>query len=451
MYDYLRLWALLLIAFHLLAPYLPIEHVWGAGGFPTISLPLRLLLAAAAAPFLSPRVGEAVWQRAYCSWRALRSRLSATAVFAIAGLLAVPVFWLGRLRHLRWGDAYIFANAISHPEARLTYTWQAPFDVYLHAKAWALANSLWGWDVQAVYALISCLAGGLFVFVVLSAARGVCADAVSGATLAGLTLTAGAMQLFFGYVESYTVIPVGIALFLWLGLRLLKGGEKLWPVAAVLAVTLGFSPSSLPLSLPLLYLAWVYRKQGFGPGRVALELGAPMLIVAAGIVALFTIGGHGLDTLVGADAPGGGDHRWLVPLLHTGSRWEHYTMFSWAHLRDFLNEQALVAPLALPVALGGLVLYRRKLDRRDPALRFLALAGAAYLLLTFVWNPDYGGRRDWDLFAPAAVPLAALAAYMLSRDVSGRERARSLALVVAVQIVHLAPWIWFNAQLWPWD
>ena len=45
----------------------------------------------------------------------------------VLAALALPVFWVGRLGHLRWGDAYIFANAISHPEVRLTYNWQSPW------------------------------------------------------------------------------------------------------------------------------------------------------------------------------------------------------------------------------------------------------------------------------------------------------------------------------------
>ncbi|MGQ9554392.1 MAG: hypothetical protein ACUVWR_09790 [Anaerolineae bacterium] len=452
MYDYVRLCSLLIIVFHLVAPYLEIEHVWGAGGFPMIALPFRLLLAGAALLFLWPRFAEASWDAAMSAWQALRRRFARSVLFAAIAALSLPAFWLARLGHLRWGDAYIFAKGISHPEVRLTYSWQAPLDLYLHAKIWTLLQPLLGWDVQMVYAIISCLAGGFFVWVILRIASDLGSNVGARITIVALTLTLGSMQLFCGYVEAYTIAPVGIILFLWLGLRYLRDGGPLWPAALVLAVTHGLTPSTLPLLLSLLYLSWhAWRRRGWHVGRAGLQVVAPMLLVAVSILALMTAGGHGLNAFLGVDSPGGGDHRWLVPLLQVQTRWEHYTMFSWAHLRDFLNEQLLVAPLSLLLVIGAMVRYRRVLDWREPMLLFLGLAAGSYLLFTFIWNPDYGGRRDWDLFALASFPLTFLAAYLLNHYLPAAERARTAIVAVAVSLMHLLPWVHFNMLPWPWE
>ena len=451
MFDYVRVCAAASIVFYLASPYVEIEHVWGAGGFFAIPLAARLLLVAATLPFFWRRLAERLWTASVRGLWLIRSRLGVDVIAGIAAVLSVAVFWGARLGHLHWGDAYIFASAISHPDAMLTYSWQSPLDVYLHAKLWAAANAAWGWDVWTTYALVSCIAGGLFVFVLAQAVTEFVDDGSGRLAAVVLFLSLGSIQLFFGYVESYTILPVCILLFLWLGLRYLSRKGPLWPAAAALAVAHGLSPSTLPLAAALLYLAYrAWRRREAGLDRLVVEVTAPMLVVGLLVLGLMTAGGHGLSYLFAADAPGGGDARWFVPLLRTQTRWEHYTMISWPHLRDFLNEQALVAPFGLLLAGGVFWRERRQRIWRQPAVAFLAIAAGAYLLLSFVWNADYGGRRDWDLFAPAAFPLMALAAYLVNRHLPERERNVCVPLVTAVSLIHLIPWVYFNTQPWPW-
>jgi len=167
------------------------------------------------------------------------------------------------------------------------------------------------------------------------------------------------------------------------------------------------------------------------------------------VVALMTAGGHGLDALLGADAPGGGDRNWFVPLFQTTTRWEHYTMFSLGHLLDIANEQLLVAPVVWPGLLLAAGLAWPRLPRRDGVFRLLLLLAFLYALLTVTWNPDYGGQRDWDLFAPASLPAALLLGYTLTRVLPER---RALAAagwaLIAVQFCRLLMWVYQNTLPW---
>src|SRR5690606_11645343 len=98
----------------------------------------------------------------------------------------------------------------------------------------------------------------------------------------------------------------------------------------------------------LLYLGWRTGKGTGRWGRVVLSVVTPMVVVAVATLLLMELGGHGVQALLTTDRPGGGDARWFVPLWETTTRWEHYTLLSWPHLRDLLNEQRLVAPVVLP-------------------------------------------------------------------------------------------------------
>ena len=151
---------------------------------------------------------------------------------------------------------------------------------------------------------------------------------------------------------------------------------------------------------------------------MTVQIALPMMFVAGATVFLMEQGGHGINALLTSDRPGGGDARWLVPLWETTTRWEQYTLFSWPHLRDFINEQLLVAPVVLPsLLLTGFFSFRHRakspphplsLSPYRPIFRFLLLATFLYLLFTWLWNPDYGGQRDWDLFSLAALPSTLL-------------------------------------------
>lgn len=485
----LRVWALILITLALAAPLLPEALAWGL--WPATYMPIgwRWALAAGAAglALFGDRI-PAGWLSA--GWRRLApgrsgggvSRVRANFVrFGIALAALIP-FYLFRLRHLRWGDAYILVHAIPHPEARLTYTWQAPLDVFLHAKAWALGRQLFGWsDPTPVYWLISALAGAVFVWVLWGLAGWLGRDRDERGVVAGLVLSLGLMQLFFGYIENYSLMTVGVLTFTYLALRARRGEVALiWPATA-LAFTHAFHPSTIVLAPGLLYLAWrIFSRpisvSGAGPavglpsaadapqpaglraapvGRCSqaaqaiLQIAIPYLCVFAAVVALMTAGGHGLDALFGADAPGGGDRHWFVPLFQPGTRWEHYTMFSLGHLVDILNEQLLVAPAVWPgFGLASLFVWRR-LPRRDGTFRLLLIVALLYLLLTFTWNPDYGGQRDWDLFAPAALPAALLCGYTLAHALPERAALRAAGnALIAAQAFHTILWIYQNTRPW---
>ncbi len=182
-----------------------------------------------------------------------------------------------------------------------------------------------------------------------------------------------------------------------------------------------------------------------------------MLLVAGATVLMMEVGGHGVAMLFYGDRPGGDDGRWLVPLWETTTRREHYTMFSWLHLRDLLNQQALVAPVVLPaLLLGWLGTLQRStgLDQRQRTQsigRFLCWAAGAHLLLVCLWNPDFGGQRDWDLFSLAAIPTTLLLIWQVPRwfPEPGWQRLAIWPLI-AVQALHTGAWIYQNQLPWQW-
>lgn len=457
----LRLWGLVVLSLHLAAWQLPEDTAWSLWPYtffpPWLGWGLALL---AGALVITPchNLVSNVLRR---GWRVTLSlALPPRLWFALAALAAGGLFWLARLRHLRWGDAYLLSVALSYPDLdlRVVYNWQAPLTVFLHQRLWQfVAHPLLGWPVENVYAAVSIVCGVFFVYLLLVFTTRLGRSPLESAVLAGLVLSTGSMQLFFGYVENYTIISLGLLVTLYLAWQTAQGQlPPVWPVLA-LSLTNAFHPSTVFLWPGMWLLVWLCRRRGYvswvGGG---LQLVLPPVLVGAGVLALMESGGHGLSALLGVDRPGGGDGLWFVPLFQTSTRWQHYTMFSAAHLLDWSNVHLLISPFGLPAialvlaaARGfGAALFNRPAER-DYAY-FLAVTAGMYVLLTWLWNPDYGGRNDWDLFAPSAFVYTLLAGYLLVRGLAHPKKLQAAGVfMVAVSLLHTAAWIFANTHHLP--
>ena len=308
----------------------------------------------------------------------------------LISLTLVVAFFLFPIGHTRWGDAFMLAKGIAYPDPalRLVDSWQAPLDVALHSRLWANFHAGFGWeDAMPVYRLLSPIAGALYLLVLLRLSRRPLL--APGWLPYALFATLGLMQLFFGYVENYSFAAAGVLAYLWLGLAVIEGRRPLWLAATVLALTHATHPSTIVLTPSLLYLGGhlLYGARGtavtstsrpspLAPPRnqtflaIVLQIALPMVLIGGATFLWMEANGHGVAALLSTDRPGGGDARWFVPLFATTTRWEHYTMFSWPHLRDWLNGQLLVAPIVLPAlaVVGGAWLIDRMKKRKTGRL-----------------------------------------------------------------------------------
>jgi hypothetical protein len=458
----IRVWGLILLTLHLAAYHLPEEMTWSLWPYTFLPPWLGWLLALAVGALVIPPVNQAVSAGLVQLWLALPARQARRRWFAAAALLAGLLFWLARLRHLRWGDSYMLSVALSYPdlELRVIYNWQAPLTVFLHQRLWQfVADPLLGWPVERVYAAVSILCGMIFVYVLLTFVADVGRTALEAAVLAGLVLTTGSMQLFFGYVENYTIITLGLLATLYLAWRTMQGQiPPVWPVLA-LALTNAFHPSTVFLWPGLGLLAWLSWRRGFvSLWGLVMQTVLPPLLIGGAVLALMESGGHGLLALLGVDRPGGGDGLWFVPLFETSTRWQHYTMFSAAHTLDWLNLHLLISPFGLPlivmilttIARFRLTIFQKQADR-DYGY-FLGLTATMYVLLTWLWNPDYGGQKDWDLFGPSAFVYTFLAGYLLVHALTDEDKLREGGVfAIAVSLLHSGVWIVVNTRDLPRD
>jgi len=426
---------LLLVLLHLAGSYFPSERLWGLNLLHYMPPAWRWILAGSAILILIPSVNRAcVDFLTGLSRTQPRGQRGAGRYYKYAffSLIAGVLFWLLRIKTYLLGDSLLRAREVDMG-ARFSFT--APLDFLLHVQVARLLN----WEAFQTYALLSILSGMGFVFLTLLLADLMGRDGRERALVISVFLGMGAIQLFFGYVESYSLVFSAILLYILFSLRYLRSKNGLIP--PLLAFLLAFSLHLVALTLlpSLLYLMLSGRagdkqkKQG-NLVRFGLSVGVVLLVV----VALFLVQRHNPE-------PKGMEYYLISPL---GS-WEgSYSLFSLSHLLDLMNHQLLASPVGLLILLASVLAFSGRTGRKDEAARFLLILSLCTLAYAFLADPKLGYPRDWDLFAFSALGYTLLGLHLFLKHHRGAQagdlRYVTLALLFA-SLLSTIPWIHVNA------
>jgi tetratricopeptide (TPR) repeat protein len=450
----LSLLCLLIIVIHFIASFFPKGRIWGINQwayFPSwITFPVTFL----ALLFFLPSFNRFVLNiiKALISPLFRRMQKKRHIWYLIFSLLFFILFWLLRTRTHFLGDGY---QILSNVETRhLAIKWTEFLESFLHLKVFNLAKSLFNPDVETVYALLSCLAGSIFVFLSFLFADflGKNGAQLKIPPLAGkiliflILISMGSIQLFFGYAEHYTFLFLSIFGFLFLSILYIvenpafdgEGNHEdssrmklIFPILTFLLAFL-FHVSALYLLPSLFFLFLVtIEKSKFQRGK-RLLLGILALFLAVIIFLGYKRYSWSVPPL-------------FVPLVHGRYSGPGYTLFSLPHLLDFFNQQLLVSPVGLILILAFLICKRRFFFVNRTS-QFLLIVALSQLLFNFLMDPALGASRDWDLFSAVGLGYTILGLYLLLGFLKDKLKFEYLATILVVTSLYSTiPWIALNS------
>jgi len=441
-----------LILSRLLASFFPNLRLWGINQLHYFSLEFRIAVSAVVLLILIPRVNKILTRALAGSFAWIVGRFRKTNKYllylAISVLSLIP-FWLLRAETPLLGDGYLRAGEL---KLGVLLSITEPLDFYLHL----LVYRLFGLDGYTTYAVLSCLAGGLYVFLTLLLSHLLGKDGKEKVFIFLILATMGATQLFFGHIESYSFMFVALLAYIFFGIRYLQGkGAFLW-AGLFLLLAASFHLTALFVLPSLFYLAFARFSAASGSKAARLKFANIVVLICV----VFVIGAalHLRGTYLTEETVGS-------PLIYPfGGGESYYSFFSLAHLLDFLNHQLLISPVSLVLWAVLLVLFRREINFRENVVRFLIWITACSFGFALLADPKLGYARDWDLFASCGLSITLLGLYLtvsLLRDRAkaapgaGPERAdrrgtvmdlrRVTLLLVATSFVSTLPWILINA------
>lgn len=373
---------------------------------------------------------------------------------ALASLSAGALMWIARVGHTLLGDGNAVVVSLPgseylHPRSPLTQTVLRLAYAVASARAGTGAST----DVVAQNAVAACsvAAGMLFVPVAWGVARelthlagsrhgGSAPPAAVTWLVAPTLLTQGYVQLFFGYVEHYTLYLLAVGVYLWAGLRFLRGRVPL--IGPTLAAFLAFS---FHFSGAVLFPSWLVLVWSGFSNPAARRAAIRDLGIGAAIVTAFALGmawlgaGYELTSAFGTV--------FSQAVVEGGSNADY--MWSVRHLRDFFNEQLLIGPLGLALLLPGSWVFMRS-GGGSRVGAFLLLAAASYLGASWIASEPFlvlGYAREWDMLSPAGLVFTVAGLGLLFSTRQGWEgTTTALVWAVALSLFHTLPWIAVNAS-----
>lgn len=390
-------------------------------GFPCIlfglSIPLMILLVGRA---LTPEARERVRERMVRVFRSSWFRVGASVSL-------VAVFFVLRSNFLNYDGGLLagkFARDIPLRGAHVTH--DEMWELYLHSRFWLLTNRMFGWSVELSYQVLSSLAGGAFILMLLY----FCSVVFPRRPLLAFALcvSGGYMQLFFGDVENYTLTIVWIMGYFLASALYIRGRMSLAVPSVLLAAALTFHLLAgflVPSLIVLFAVAW---RRG---DRRPIAASAGLFCAIVGLTLLF-FHTHGLpirDLWFNSHAFG-----------HGGHIGKYITDPSAGYYFQILNLAFLLAPawiLIIPLLVYG----RVRLDELN-----LYLIAAAIFMGIFVlgWKATLGVYSDWNMFAAAALPFTLLVTRGLLASGEARGRYRYAYLFAWLFILHSYSWVLSN-------
>lgn len=431
--NYLILWLALLALLYAASPLLGDARLWGINQLRFVSSTAKIvfiaLLLLAFVPGISSKINRGLnsIQDSYLNLKPVPKIGVSIAIFIGAYIL----FYFFKSATYLLGDGFLRIDELGYGFGYLPLSTE-PLTSILHYGFFKILGPLTGMGKAQSIQIFSCLTGAAFVLVILNLIKPE-KDIPFSPLL--LVLGMGGTQFYFGYVESYGLLYMGLLVYLWLSYKYLATGKSFGAACIVYMVTF-YAHFSILFTFPA-YLFLLY------PGIRDKRLEVSQKLMGILSLALMAVGFIYFRYIF---TPSFGEIKvsFLLPFTPGG-----YWIFSPRHLVDIANS-LLLSAMSLVLLLP--LIIKEKLWKRfsTTGIIFSALLFIGSMGYLFAIDPKLGFGRDWDLFVPAGMVLVVIGYFLIAKGKSNILKYRGyLQTAVLIPIVLTTSFIAINASLHP--
>ena len=359
------------------------------------------------------------------------------------GIAAGVLFYLWRISIDMYGDARSLLLILAGKKFTLMDVLRfndfEPLTRFLHQKI----SVVTGIDQKLVYQIVSAASGGLFVMILLWFILSTENSPLWRLFVFLTGVFCSPNQLFFGYVEDYTLVYLALITFCILAWKYFDGKKTLPWIILVFLVCLKLHIQMTLCAPALCYLLahYIARKK---PGLKKLY-GTPVVVAAVACsLALMTAAYFFLFHAARLEK---GDNpekvaKIFLPLFNYLSSPHNYSLFSLNHLSDVVQEILLTTAPGILIVLAVSTVRRKEVRWFSPRLVFFLLAGFYFILFELTVDPLLTPMRDWDMLSLGSVPVM-FAGFELSQIFFEKKSRLSVTLAGAALGLALIPLTFF--------
>jgi len=418
---------------------LPLDQMWGFNHLQYFPGILMAILAFLLLMLLPPDISKKIYSAGQYLSRSYK-RLPRIIQIVLLIFLCGFIFYMFRVHVHTLGDGY---QRVYQVEKGYLHNPPEPLDFFLHSILYMGLNPLTGIGAETIYTSLSIIFGVIFMTFIYLFRFPETINKSTSALAKMLIISFGGMQIFFGYVESYSLLYPATLLFILYAYRYLSEQSGMITTTIIFVLALSSHQSGwmlLPAYIYLLYINYFVNKANDSTGKI--KKGLPIIIILITVVILV---GIYIQQRIEYPQYQTGLSEMLLPFYSVGE----YSVFSFSHLLDIINEILLIAPIILILLL--LFVRNEKSNRADKIgssfrLFFLLLLIPSIIFI-FMFDPKLGMARDWDLFA---TPMSIIGLVSILIAVSGKyfdNLSRYLKTVIIYAVFLFASiWIVMNSS-----
>ena len=349
----------------------------------------------------------------------LRPRGAAVAaVLAALLVLAFP----DRVRFV--GDFLLRQGTVEQAgQPAVLFPQALPLDVLLHYQLPSALVARGGVDANGAARALGALEAALLAALACAFAEALALRGGAAVAAASVVFFGGTLGMFTGFSKAFAEMVLLVAATGVFGLRAVREGRGLLPLAIALALGLTLHRSALGL-LPAGALAflWGWRGERSRPLRIAAA------VVAGGALAVM------LPRIVATMLRWDAIHLAPPEVKEQGGMLR--AAFAGARPADMLGLVTALSPLAL--AIPPLALLLGRIPARGREIALLAALAAPFVLSVPLLHPAQGFYRDWDDFAAMGQSLALVTAWLVGETLRAAPARAWLAAPAALGVAAAA-------------
>ena len=401
-------------------------QMWGVHSLRFVgdSAPLLVVLAVSTVCALA-------MHRHVISLVAWMSRYPWQTAAVVTGISAV-LFWNLRATTSFLGDGNILLLSLP----RMTFRTSDVFDHHLHALFYKTFIAPQRGELILSYSILSGLAGVVFVTGTMLFCQTICRTFGQKVFCFLFVTTCGYMEVFFGYVESYSLFYSVFPWYAALSIRAIKGKSPI-PALIACSIAVAFSQTAALVGLSMLLAMWMSIARAKNKVAATILYCSIPLGVGTVVVMYLLTAGFSFEQYRAMLAETGMSSGKVFLPLFSGS----YAALSPRHLLDCLNLHLLSSPIAF-IALVFAI--RPRLLLKDRIAQFLFLMFFFELAFFFMMDPRIDLVRDWDLQSGPIVLYTLFVVYVLIHEGVLAWRPRAQITIVGVSAFHALAWIALN-------
>jgi Tfp pilus assembly protein PilF len=414
--------AIIFILLHLLAGVIDPQALWGVDSWYYSGTEVTVSLAIFSIFALIPQVNKKI----YFQFEKLAKKLDRIPFYYYVIAFGI-IFYLFHQTTYFLGDGYL---RIKNTNSGMLLTPEQPLDTMLHTITLYLVNKVISSNAGDIFRAYSIISGMFFVGGLIYYAKKLIENVVHRWMFILIVLFQGYILLYFGYVESYSIMFTLSFLAAMAALLMIK--EKTFSVIPIIlsVASILFHPIS-GMYLPAIIYAYYISIDDKAALRWASVVGIVILPIVALVVG-FVWGGMAFGRF---EEHYFGDSRMLSLFGDENG----LGIFTFNHILELFNSLLLAVPVVI-----FLPFISWKANKRNVFL-WISM-GISFLFVSTV-NSGLGVSRDWDLFSLISIPVVLFVGIgLIKTEDRGNTSNRLMFLVLVVSILHTVPWLSLNSS-----